>query len=65
LEKEIVGDKLVVHNYGAAGAGYQASWWVPLWHEWIDVCADTSSGEWQRKLWTCWRRTQNCDPTPK
>jgi len=26
LEKEIVGDKLVVHNYGAAGAGYQASW---------------------------------------
>ncbi|KAL5318850.1 hypothetical protein ACEPPN_013917 [Leptodophora sp. 'Broadleaf-Isolate-01'] len=26
LEKEVIGDRLVVHNYGAAGAGYQASW---------------------------------------
>ncbi|KAL2069527.1 hypothetical protein VTL71DRAFT_14206 [Oculimacula yallundae] len=26
LERELIGGRLVVHNYGAAGAGYQASW---------------------------------------
>ncbi|KAI9054274.1 hypothetical protein LZ554_001442 [Drepanopeziza brunnea f. sp. 'monogermtubi'] len=26
LEKELIGGGVVIHNYGAAGAGYQASW---------------------------------------
>lgn len=28
IEKEKLNGKVVVHNYGAGGAGYQASWYV-------------------------------------
>eukprot|EP00996_Jenningsia_fusiforme_P001453 NODE_2335_length_1227_cov_41.479626_g2129_i0.p1 GENE.NODE_2335_length_1227_cov_41.479626_g2129_i0~~NODE_2335_length_1227_cov_41.479626_g2129_i0.p1 ORF type:complete len:267 (-),score=1.54 NODE_2335_length_1227_cov_41.479626_g2129_i0:71-871(-) len=26
IERQMLGDKLIIHNYGASGAGYQASW---------------------------------------
>jgi hypothetical protein len=26
VEAEIIGGKLVIHNYGAGGTGFQASW---------------------------------------
>lgn len=28
LERERIGQALIIHNYGAGGTGYQASWYV-------------------------------------
>lgn len=30
IERELIGDRLVIHNYGAGGTGYQASWYEIL-----------------------------------
>jgi len=26
IEREVIGNAVIIHNYGAGGAGYQASW---------------------------------------
>jgi D-amino-acid oxidase len=37
VEREKVGTKVVIHNYGAGGAGYQSSWYVGFVRS-IELC---------------------------
>lgn len=46
LERQEFGRNVVIHNYGAGGAGYQASWYARETHDARRVTADmmTSRG---------------------
>lgn len=54
LERERFGERLVVHNYGAGGAGYQASWYVK--RKVSLYLANCILGVWPRKPSICCRR---------